>query len=1087
MPALKLFISNRLEVLADKLADELRTPLSSPLTKDIIVIQSKGMERWVSMHLARRHGICANFRLPFPNAFLYEIFREVLQDLPEDSLFTHDVMTWKIMKILPLCMEGPAFESLRVYLSQEERDLRRFQLSEQIADLFDQYLVFRPEMILEWQKGKENHWQAVLWKKLVEGQEENHRASIRKIFFEAIQKPSVKITDFPERISVFGISALPQFHLEVIGALSQFIQVNLFLMNPCKEYWADIVSDRQAGKIGLRYDTNDSIREALHLDKGNSLLASMGMLGRDFFSLVHELDCEEYPFYEEPGETNLLSSIQSDILNLRERGERQEGRRIIAEQDSSIQVHSCHSPMREIEVLHDNLLALFAADPDLMPKDILVMTPDIETYAPFMHAVFDSVTDNSQKISFSIADRSIKNEGQIIEPFLAILDLWNGRMSAPEVMAILESSAVRLKFGLSEADVALMGRWVKETCIRWGVDGQSRSKMGLPGFSENTWQVGLERLLLGYAMPGGEEQLFRDILPYDHIEGGEARILGKFLEFTDQLFGTVTSLSQLRTLDEWLKVLVDMLEGFFEPPEDAEREVQFIRRTFNDLAARKEQAGFDEHVGVEIIEAYLTQQFQKEDDGRGFITGGITFSAMLPLRSIPFKVLCLVGMNDEAYPRPSKSLSFDMMALKPRRGDRSRKNDDRYLFLEALLSARNTLYISYVGQSIQDNSLIPPSVLVSELIDYIEQGFTHPTEANIQGHIVKKHRLQAFNPEYFKNDGKLFSYSEENYRAALRFCETRESPVPFISRGLPAPAPELKTVDIDQLCSLFANPAKFLLTTRLQIYLKEDTSVLEDREPFTLKGLELYSLAQMLLEKILAGGHPGDLFSTTKSSGRLPHGTVGQSLYKSLLRELEHFAKRIQNYQAGNLLEALEIDLDVSGFKLRGRLSRIYAGGLIRYHYRPRIEGNYGDLRPQDHLRAWIHHLALNSMQTCNYPATTILIGRSTAWKYGSLENAKEILEQLLSRYWQGLSIPLHFFPKSSEKYAEAVFDKKESEPDALRRAEILWEGSEAWRGESQNPYYQRCFDKASPLDSEFVSITEEIFGPLMHSRERIE
>ncbi len=231
------------------------------------------------------------------------------------------------------------------------------------------------------------------------------------------------------------------------------------------------------------------------------------------------------------------------------------------------------------------------------------------------------------------------------------------------------------------------------------------------------------------------------------------------------------------------------------------------------------------------------------------MTGGMTFCAMLPMRSIPFRVICLLGMNDDAYPRQTKPLGFDLMARNPRPGDRSRRNDDRYLFLEAILSAREKLHISYVGQSIQDNSIRPPSVLVSELLDYIEEGFEVPGEKILE-HIVTKHRLQAFSPEYFRKKGKLIQlFPGESARPHGRSWILTKKERRFITRGLPEPSEEWKTVDVNQLCRFLTNPAKFLLTQRLGIYLEEEEALFDETEPFEVKGLEKYQLEQELVEK----------------------------------------------------------------------------------------------------------------------------------------------------------------------------------------------------------------------------------------------
>jgi len=1081
----RLFTSNRLEILAEGLSEVLRTPLASPLDEEIIVIQSKGMERWVSTELARHHGICANIRFPFPNAFVYEVFGKVIQDLPERSPFDPRIMTWKIMGLLPSCVRLPGFDSLGGYLGDAVGHLKLFQVSERIADTFDQYLLFRPEMILGWERNKEDHWQAVLWRELVKEDEKGHRAGLGKAFLEAVEKSSTEIKGLPERISVFGISALPRFHMQILAAISRFTQVNLFLMNPCREYWGDIVSDWEMKRTLDRERTQDVTPEELHLEKGNSLLASMGALGRDFFDLVNEFNSEEISSFQEPGEDNLLLCIQSDILNLRDRDQGSDAKKLVAQDDTSIQIHSCHSPMREIEVLHDRLLEMFEKDPSLLPKDVLVMTPDIETYCPYVQAVFYVPGDDSGRFPFSIADRSVRQESQIIGTFLSILDLCGSRFGAPQVLAILESRAVQRKFGLSEADFELIRRWVNDTRIRWGIDEKSRSELGLPPFPENTWKAGLERLLLGYAMPGHDENMFGGVLPYDHVEGSEASVLGKFLEFADRLFADVTSLNQPRTLNEWSKTLTELLEGLFSADEDTESEAQLIRRTLEDLGDTKEISGFDEEIDIRVIKSHLGNYLEKEGFGFGFIAGGVTFCAMLPMRSIPFKVICLVGMNGDAYPRQSKPLGFDLMAKNPKPGDRSRRHDDRYLFLEAILSAREKLYISYVGQSIQDNTLIPPSVLVSELMDYTEQGFKIEGE-KILDHIITKHRLQAFSPEYFKKNKKLFTYSEANCQAAECILKTRQAPIPFISKGLSDPEQEWKTVDLDRLCSFFGNPAKFLLNRRLGIYLEERASILEERETFDVKGLEKYLLEQSLVERKFLGRKLKDFLPVAKASGGLPHGTIGECIYDSLGHGVKRFVEMTQPYMQGTKLEPLEIDLSISGFRVTGRIDAIYPKRLIRYRY--------AKVKPKDRLKVWIHHLALNCLKVDDYPGTSMLVGlRPTgpepvwiAWEYSPVEDSEEILGKLLEKYWEGLIRPVHFFPRSSWEYAQMVLERNKSEEEALLKARTTWAGSDYHRGECEDAYYQLCFGNTDPLDSEFQQIGIDAFEPLLRHQKDI-
>jgi exodeoxyribonuclease V gamma subunit len=1072
MSGLRLFTSNRLEILADAMAEVLRTPLSSPLAPEILLVQSKGMERWISLHLAERYGIWANCGFPFPNRFIHDVFRKVLEDVPERSPFDLDVMTWRIMKSLPSLMEQEGFEQIRSYLESGQEELKRYQLSEKLADLFDQYLLFRPEMIFRWEEGKDTSWQAALWRELVKGHGEVHRAALARMFFNRLEAASDRFTDLPGRISVFGISALPRLHLQVLAALSKVTQVYLFLMNPCGEYWGDIVSDREMKR---RSGGRPSSAEALHLEKGNSLLASHGALGRDFFDMIHEFPCEEYPMFDDPGEKNMLRCIQSDILNLCEKS----GRRIPPD-DRSIRFHSCHNPMREVEVLRDQLLLMFEEDPHLKPTDILVMTPDIETYAPYIQAVLDLPHEDPRRIPFSIADRSVKKESGIGGTLLAVLDFYGSRFGASQVLSLLESEAIRRRFSILEEEVPLLISWVRETCIRWGVDSQSRQQVDLPPFHQNTWRAGLDRLWLGYAMPGKDEKMFEGVLPHDAVEGSQSLVLGKFTLFLEKLFASVGEMGRPRALEEWSHFLLALLDELFLPDEASERETQVIRETLGDWARLQRAAEFSEQVGVRIIRSYVEQILDRKGFGLGFMTGGVTFCAMLPMRSIPFKVICLIGMNSDAYPRQSKSLNFDLVASHPRRGDRSRKHDDRYLFLEAILSAREKLYVSYTGQSTRDNSSVPPSVLVTELMDYLEENFEiHPPDL-----LVSRHRLQAFSPRYFSGDSKLFSYSRENCDAARMLLEKDKAYAPFVSGKLSDPDESWRKVRIEDLCLFFTKPAKFLLAKRFGIDLENEWGVVEDREPFHMEGLQRYELEQRMLTRSLSGKSLRDYMGPAKASGRLPPGVVGDCLYEDLSRGVDWFVHAFSPFLAGKPLDPLEVDLDVEAFKVEGRIENIYAERAIRYRY--------ATVKAKDLIRAWIYHVALNCAGPEEYPRTTMVVGLSekggeriySACHYKSLEDGEKLLSQLLEIYWKGLVTPLPFFPGISWEYAKRTIKKGGSREDALRYARNSWQGNDYTGGEGQEEYNRICFRAREPLDAEFQRISEAFFVPLIEHME---
>jgi exodeoxyribonuclease V gamma subunit len=1084
LPGLKLFVSNRLEKLVSELAMTMRSPLSSPMEKDIIVVQSKGMERWLSMEIARHNGIWANFKFFFPNAFVSESFRNIIPDQPEGRLFEPEIMTWRIARILPSLIDRPGFEFVRNYLASDTTGLKLAQLSEKIADTFDQYMIYRPEMIIKWEKEADNHWQPVLFRELLLNTDDKHRAAMFKESIEFIKKHPGKVR-LPGRVSIFGISSLPRFHLELFAAFAQVTRINLFLVNPCREYWGDILAEHDIKKTALKQAIAPGIiGQDMYLSAGNNLLASMGKLGRDFFEMVNEFPCEEQSDFEDDDDESLLAIIQSDILNLRDTLKITGEKRSFNPNDNSIRVHSCHSPMREMEVLYDQLLNMFEKDPALKPRDIIVMAPDIEVYTPFIQTVFGSEAEHSRRISFSIADRSLRNTNKIIDTFFQILELGTGRQRASEVLGILESEPVLRRFGLGPDDLDLISEWIKQSGIRWGISGQGRLELGLPGYEENTWRAGLDRLVLGYALPGRDEKIFEGILPFDNIEGGDVRILGRFVEFTEKLFGYLHFFNRPRSLDEWVRILTALLDDLFLPDEDSEGQVQMIRGSLNELGAIKSLSGFSASVDIRVVNWNMTHLLEKDSFGGGFINGGVTFCAMLPMRSIPFKVICLLGMDNASYPREANRPEFDLIAKNPRPGDRSRRNDDRYLFLESLLSAREKVYISYIGQSIRDNSAMPPSVLVTELLDYIERGF-EISGKKILEQIVTKHRLQAFNPEYFKKETDLFSYSVGNFRTAQASLGSRKNPQAFISDRLSDPDEDWKKLDIETLERFFSNPVRFLFERRLGIYLGKEITAVEDLEPLELSGLDQHTLRRNIFEFRLKGRDFKDIFAIIRAMGILPHGRAGEYEFERSCRGVDEFIANTVKHLAEGMLDQLEIDFNISGFNLTGIINNLYPSDCVNYRY--------AAIRPRDRVLTWIRHIILNTVRPEHYPLSSVLIGLGRdnqewrACRFRPVADARLILENLLQVYWEGLTRPVHFFQKSAWEYFQIALNRKKTEEDALDKARLTWTGSKYNPGEGDDLYYKACFRDIDPLDTEFKRLSELVLRPCCENMEEVE
>lgn len=1076
MPGLHLYMSNRLERLADELAEVLSEPLGSPLDAEAIVVQSRGMERWLRMEMALRHGICANVEFPFPNAMVRMIYSSVIPDMPLDTRYHKGTLVWRIMDVLPGLLHMNQFVEVKDYLGPRPRDDKLYQLCKYISACLDQYLIYRPDMVLRWEAGEGRHWQAILWREITFGPNPIHWARAIEVLEERLRESRCNVELLPKRICVFGISSLPPYHLRLLASISTVTSVHFFVMNPCAEYWFDIVPERKIDKLIREEEADYHLPERLHLETGNGLLASLGQLGKDFISLIMSLEPLEHTYFEEPDSSKMLGAVQRDILKLKEASSLLDRPLKLAGGDKSITFHSCHSPLREIEVLYDSLLEVFEQEQGIEPRDVVVMAPDISTYIPFIRAVFESRQEGPKAIPYSIADRGYGKFGHVTPALLHLFDLVDGRFPVSQVLTFLEREPVRKRFGLSEDEIDEIRRLLSNTRASWGVDEKAKETLSLPPTRENTWQACMERLLLGHAMAGNENHLFRSILPYDDVEGDGAELVGRFASFMRSLISIAMLFAEPATLEQWYWRLSKALDDLFSWDETWEQEVATLRRIVSDLRLSSQESGFGEPVSFKVIKNYLETQLEDTGLSGGFLSRGVTFCSILPMRSIPFKVVCLIGMNHDAYPRQSRKLAFDLMAVKPRKGDRSRRNDDRYLFLEALLSARRRLIISYVGQSERDNSKIPPSPLVSELMDYLDRNLV--LEDGVPtNRIVYEHRLHSFNISYFEPGSGLFTYFDENLSAARTAYESRKQPSHLFKEKLPPAAEKQSEILVEDLERFLEHPVKYLMRERLGIGFRAEVPLLRDEEPMALRGLDDYIVNQRILRAEMGGEDSEKLFLILKALGILPHGSLGRVEYSRRRDDIEKFVQEIKEFTGESEPRWIDVEMEIGGCRLQGRVGELYPGGLV--HYR------YGKVRAKDHLRIWLHHLLLMTINTNDQDSASRYHGKNEKWVYLRPDEPARYLEQIVHLYLEGLSRPIKLFPETSFAYSEK-YQKGRNQAECLRAAQLAWGMWGRRRGERDDDYYRLCFGEASPLDEDFVRVAKMVVLPILKFRKKI-
>lgn len=1050
---LRVYHSNRLDVL-EALMEFIveRERLDDPFEPEMILVQSTGMAQWLQMTLSQKFGIAANIDFPLPASFIWDMFVRVLPEIPKESAFNKQSMSWKLMTLLPQLLEREDFTLLRHYLTDDSDKRKLFQLSSKAADLFDQYLVYRPDWLAQWETGhlveglgEAQAWQAPLWKALVEytdelGQPRWHRANLYQRFIETLESATTCPPGLPSRVFICGISALPPVYLQALQALGKHIEIHLLFTNPCRYYWGDIKDPAYLAKLLTRQRRHSFEDRELPLfrdsenagqlfnsdgeqDVGNPLLASWGKLGRDYIYLLSDLESsQELDAFVDVTPDNLLHNIQSDILELENRAvagvnieefSRSDNKRPLDPLDSSITFHVCHSPQREVEVLHDRLLAMLEEDPTLTPRDIIVMVADIDSYSPFIQAVFGSAPAD-RYLPYAISDRRARQSHPVLEAFISLLSLPDSRFVSEDVLALLDVPVLAARFDITEEGLRYLRQWVNESGIRWGIDDDNVRELELPATGQHTWRFGLTRMLLGYAMESAQGE-WQSVLPYDESSGLIAELVGHLASLLMQLNIWRRGLAQERPLEEWLPVCRDMLNAFFLPDAETEAAMTLIEQQWQAIIAEGLGAQYGDAVPLSLLRDELAQRLDQERISQRFLAGPVNICTLMPMRSIPFKVVCLLGMNDGVYPRQLAPLGFDLMSQKPKRGDRSRRDDDRYLFLEALISAQQKLYISYIGRSIQDNSERFPSVLVQELIDYIGQSHYLPgdealncdeSEARVKAHLTCHHTRMPFDPQNYQ-PGNLQSYAREWLPAASQAGKAHSE---FV-QPLPFTLPE--TVPLETLQRFWAHPVRAFFQMRLQVNFRTEDSEIPDTEPFILEGLSRYQINQQLLNALVEQDDAERLFRRFRAAGDLPYGAFGEIFWETQCQEMQQLADRvIACRQPG---QSMEIDLACNGVQITGWLPQVQPDGLLRW--RPSL------LSVAQGMQLWLEHLVYCA--SGGNGESRLFLRKDGEWRFPPLaaEQALHYLSQLIEGYREGMSVPLLVLPESGGAWLKTCYD----------------------------------------------------------------
>lgn len=1079
MEALQLHLSQML----------LHNPIDNLFENEQVLVQSPGMAQWLKVLLTEQHGVTGQIDYVLPSSFIWRLYQRFLTDVPEESSFNKDNMAWKLFNILPKCLELETFSLLKQYLEDnkhsEIRDTRLFSLCEKIADAFDQYLMYRPQWLESWEAGQDTladvditiaPWQPILWRKLVQhteelGQNSYHRANLHQDLIAKLANPKIELPY--KSIYIFGLSTIPNQQLAAFQALAQHLDVYLYLCNPSKHYWGDVVDEKTKAKITAKYALMPHSTEnaADYYIIGNPLLASWGKLGREYLEQLVELDAQWTDIFVEQFDTSLLSQLQQEIFQLAFKGKAlasdptwfvsNEGKLPVKETTchSSMHMASCHSALREVEVLHDHLLSLFAADPTLTPRDVIVMMPDSGKYSPYIEAVFGSAKQE-RYIPYAISDLGIEQEKPIVNSFLKLANISESRFYVSDILDLLQVDEIANKFEISHHDLQQVSYWLEQVNIRWGIDGEHKGQFKQPQIALNTWQQGLSRLMLGFAMQD-ETQQYRAIYPADQVEGMNVEILAKLIRFFDALQQAQQEMAQSDTLINKVAALKTLISCFYENASGECRDLLFITKALDKIALHY---GNNDHLGevsASLMVNVLKQSLMQKGVGQRFFMGQVNFCTLMPMRAVPFKIVCILGLNDGDYPRSVQPLGFDLLQYsRPQKGDRSRKLDDRYLFLEALLSARSHVYLSYIGNSCVDNSERIPSVLLSELTDYLARVFVYENEQGVCDNLIKQlttqHFLQPFNPRY---------YEQGDYHSHNPIWLPKQSLTNLSGNNDEINVQFNKELELAQFINHLLTPQQSFYRNTIGVKLGDYSYNNQDDETFTVDGLTRYRYLQEIIEHDYVTEKPN--IEALIARGDLPYGAGAEFALEQMISTATPLVNELKQYQllgrSETNNEPVRVNVEIGELQVSGPLKPIALGK--QFLYRPAKL-----LKEKDKIAGYLYHL-IGSL--CGEVNTTLYLGLTGYIEYQQLtqEDAKHHLTQWADLYLMLLKRPLPLFPRAGFAYIE----KRD-----IQSAEAVFSGTPfAGVNEVSDPYIALDFITLSDVEDEFITLTETYLAPI--------
>ncbi|GAB3990766.1 exodeoxyribonuclease V subunit gamma [Nocardioides marmoraquaticus] len=1051
--ALVVHRAARADALADGLAELLATPLVDPFAPELVLVPAKGVERWLSQRLSHRlgtgpgrdDGVCAGVELRNPAGLVAELL-----GTRDDDPWAPDTLVWPLLEVVDDSAGEAWARPLALHVGHgpgstgEEAELRRgrrYAVARRLARLFASYAAQRPGLLGAWESGSDGDvepdlaWQPELWRRLVARVGAPSPVRRHRAVCEALGRGEVPDA-VPERLSLFGHTRLPVTEVGLLAALGAHRDVHLWLPHPSPALWRSLADVRGA----VTRDHDDSADAVRH-----PLLASLGRDVRELQRLLQDVPHDDAGPLDAlgPGAT-LLGRLQRDLAD-----DTPPTTGAVDPGDRSVQVHACHGPARQVEVLREVVLGLLADDPTLEPRDVVVMCPDIEAYAPLVAAAFgmgEIGTHPGHRLRVRLADRSLTQTNPLLGVLTQLLDLAGGRAEASRVLDLLGAEPVRRRFGLADDDLETVTAWVREAGVRWAFDAEHRDEFGLADYVQNTWRFGLDRVLAGVAVSDDADRFFGTTLPLDDVGSTSIDLAGRLAEALERLQRVTDALTGARPVEHWLDTLGEAVTTLTAPARGEEWQTAQVHREL--AATLQASAGTDADLRLPDVRALMRERLAGRPTRANFRTGTLTVCTLTPMRSVPHRVVCLLGLDDGVVPRASVVDGDDALARHPVTGERDPRSEDRQLLLDSVLAATDHLVVTYSGADETTGRPRPPAVPLGELLDTLAA-----MGDGVREQVLRHHPLQGFDARNFDPLAPV-SFDPAALAAARAATRPRVPADDLASLRLPERADD---VELDDLLRFLRHPVKEFLRRRLEVAGLQELDEVADGLPVDLDGLAQWQVGERLLGDLLLGRSPAQARDKEWRRGVLPPGHLGWQLSRQLLDQAAPVADLVETFRAGERASARDVDVDLGdGRRLRGTVTGLYGTRLVRH--------SYSRLGPRHYLDAWVPLLALcATLPGRGWSAGSVGRGRysqqaTARAAFGSVDDATDRLRDLVGLYDAGMRGPLPLPLKTAHAWAS-------NRPQArAAKAGVEWAGGR-FPGERDDESHQQVWGPRAPLD----------------------